>query len=228
MTTVEQGRNADVVCKLDQLRPFEGKAKVGLYGLPPAVVAEPAEKEITKDDKEVIFHVKIAPNSPAGQHKSIFAQVLVPGEGDTMAHSVGSGGVMRIDTPPPPKKDGGKTADAPKAGEPAKRLSRLEQLRQEATREGRKQVDETADGARPGRASGGTSPAGDKEPPAVSVYPAQIELSTSRDRQSYVVQMVAPDGVTRDVTDEAKVEIPRTSSSATGTCSGRRRTERAR
>src|SRR5689334_8874307 len=51
--------------------------------------------------------------------------------------------------------------------------------------------------------------AGDKEPPAVSVFPAEIELSTARDRQSYVVQMVAPDGVTRDVTEEAKVEIPK-------------------
>jgi hypothetical protein len=50
--------------------------------------------------------------------------------------------------------------------------------------------------------------AGDNEPPAVSVYPAEIELSTNRDRQTYVVQMTAPDGVTTDVTDEAKVEIP--------------------
>src|ERR1051325_572089 len=50
--------------------------------------------------------------------------------------------------------------------------------------------------------------AGDVEPPAVSVYPAEIELSTSRDRQSFVVQTTAPDGVTRDVTDEATVEIP--------------------
>jgi len=52
--------------------------------------------------------------------------------------------------------------------------------------------------------------AGDTEPPAVSVYPAEIELSTSRDRQSFVVQVTAPDGVTRDVTDEAKIEIPPT------------------
>src|SRR5689334_20632578 len=45
------------------------------------------------------------------------------------------------------------------------------------------------------------------EPPVVHVYPAEIELSTARDRQSYVVQLIAPDGVTRDVTDEAKVEF---------------------
>jgi hypothetical protein len=134
MTSVEQGKEADVLCKLDQLKPFEGKAKVGLYGLPPNVVAEPAEKEITKDDKEVHFHIKVAATSPAGQHKSLFGQVVVTEHGEAMAHSVGSGGVLRIDTPPPPKKDApaAKTGEAPKSNEPAKRLSRLEQLRQEA------------------------------------------------------------------------------------------------
>ncbi len=52
-----------------------------------------------------------------------------------------------------------------------------------------------------------TGTAGDAEPPVVNVYPAEIKLSSSRDRQSYVVQMIAPDGVTRDVTDEAKVDF---------------------
>ncbi|MBV8879612.1 MAG: DUF1549 domain-containing protein, partial [Planctomycetaceae bacterium] len=47
----------------------------------------------------------------------------------------------------------------------------------------------------------------DAEPPIVNVYPAEIELSTSRDRQSYVVQVTAPDGVTRDVTDEARIDL---------------------
>ena len=120
MTAADQGRDVDIVCKLEQLRPFEGKAKVGLHGLPPAVVAEPAVKEITKDDKEVTFRVKVAANSPAGQHKSLFAQVLVPGDGDTMAHSVGGGGVLRIDVPRGPRKDSAKADDAAKPGEAAK------------------------------------------------------------------------------------------------------------
>ncbi|MBV8879611.1 MAG: PPC domain-containing protein, partial [Planctomycetaceae bacterium] len=133
MTSVEQGKEADVLCKLDQLKPFEGKAKVGIYGLPPNVTAEPAEKEITKDDKEVHFHVKVAASSPAGQHKSVFGQIIVTENGEPMAHSVGAGGVLRIDTPAAPKKDAAapKTADA-KPAESAKRLSRLEQLRQES------------------------------------------------------------------------------------------------
>lgn len=133
MTSVEQGKECDVLCKLDQLKAFEGKAKVGIYGLPPNVTADPAEKEITKDDKEVHFRVKVAANSPAGQHKSLFGQVVVTENAEPIAHSVGAGGVLRIDTPPPPKKDApAAKAAEPKAGDPAKRLSRLEQLRQEA------------------------------------------------------------------------------------------------
>jgi hypothetical protein len=133
MSSVEQGKETDVLCKLDQLKPFEGKAKVGLYGLPPNVVAEPAEKEITKDDKEVHFHVKVAASSPAGQHKSLFGQVVVTENGEGMAHSVGAGGVLRIDTPAAQKKDApaAKATDA-KPADPAKRASRLDQLRQEA------------------------------------------------------------------------------------------------
>jgi hypothetical protein len=131
MTAVEQGKAADVVCKLEQLKPFEGRAKVGLYGLPPNVAADPAELEITKEDKQVVFHVKVAANSPAGQHKSIFAVVNVPGEGDTMAHSVGGGGVMRIDPPSAPKKDAaGAKADASKSGESAKRPAAVEKAKE--------------------------------------------------------------------------------------------------
>ncbi len=39
------------------------------------------------------------------------------------------------------------------------------------------------------------------------VYPTDVQLNTSRDRQSYVVQAVYEDGITRDVTDEAQVAI---------------------
>jgi hypothetical protein len=133
MSSVEQGKETDVLCRLDQLKPFEGKAKVGLYGLPPNVVAEPAEKEITKDDKEVHFHVKVAANSPAGQHKSLFGQVIVTEHGEDMAHSVGAGGVLRIDPPPTAKKDGSASKPAEtKPADPARKVSRLEQLRQDA------------------------------------------------------------------------------------------------
>src|SRR5687767_6880853 len=42
------------------------------------------------------------------------------------------------------------------------------------------------------------------------VYPADVQLNTSRDRQSYVVQAAYEDGLTRDVTAEAQVAFGNT------------------
>jgi hypothetical protein len=41
----------------------------------------------------------------------------------------------------------------------------------------------------------------------VAVYPPDINLETARDRQSFVVQLTQPDGITRDVTDQAQVSL---------------------
>jgi hypothetical protein len=141
MATAIQGQPADVVCKLEHLKPFEGKAKLLLHGLPPACAAEAAEREITKDDKEVVFQVKTAAATPVAQHKTLFCQVLVPDQGEQVCHNTGGGGILRVDAPPPAKKDAPAPAAAaapPKPGEPAKRLSRLEQLRLEAEQKEKK------------------------------------------------------------------------------------------
>ena len=39
------------------------------------------------------------------------------------------------------------------------------------------------------------------------VFPGAVDLTTSRDTQTLVVQVVQPDGVTRDVTAEAQIAI---------------------
>ncbi len=41
----------------------------------------------------------------------------------------------------------------------------------------------------------------------IAVYPPDINLETSRDRQSFVVQLTQPDGITRDVTAQARVNF---------------------
>ena len=53
----------------------------------------------------------------------------------------------------------------------------------------------------------------------LEVFPPDINLSTARDRQSFVVQATYADGITRDVTAEANVDArpTRPSSAATGT-----------
>ena len=43
--------------------------------------------------------------------------------------------------------------------------------------------------------------------PKVAVYPPDINLETARDRQSFIVQLTQPDGITRDITEQAQVSF---------------------
>ena len=45
------------------------------------------------------------------------------------------------------------------------------------------------------------------QPASISVYPSDVRLTTSRDRQSIIVQAVYPSGITRDVTAEATITL---------------------
>ena len=81
--------------KLEHKAPFEGKAKVALLGLPQGVTAE--EREITKDDKEVRFVLKAAPDSQVGQHKTVIASFTLMKDGEPMTNTIASGGILRVD-----------------------------------------------------------------------------------------------------------------------------------
>jgi hypothetical protein len=132
---VEQGKEAELFCKVQQNTPFEGAAKVRLVGLPNAVSAP--EMEITKDTKEFAFKVATAKESPAGTHKSIFCQLVITQNSEPIVHNVG-GTELRIDVPLPPKANpapvpAAAAQPAPAAPTPPaeKRLTRLEKLRLE-------------------------------------------------------------------------------------------------
>ena len=139
MTALEQGKESEMVCKLELAQPFTGEAVARVVGTPDSIVIEPAK--ITKDTKEAVFKVKTTDKSPVGKQANLFVQVEVPVTGGTTTHRVGAGSMLRIDAPrkaPPPKPAAVAAAPA-KAAAPAapakpveKRLSRLEQLRQEA------------------------------------------------------------------------------------------------
>lgn len=131
---VEQGQKTQVICKVAVNTPFDGKAKVNLVGLPAKVVAPPLE--LSKDQKEIAFEVTTDKTSPAGKH-GVFCQLIIEKNGEQIVHNVG-GGELRIDVPLPPKAAtatptpaAAKPAAAAPAKAPEKRLSRLEQLRQE-------------------------------------------------------------------------------------------------
>jgi hypothetical protein len=92
---VDQAETTTVTVKLEHKQPFDGKAKLALLGLPPGCTSD--EREITKDDQEVQFTVKAAPDSPVGQHKQLFCQFRLERRGEAMISTFGNGGVLRID-----------------------------------------------------------------------------------------------------------------------------------
>ncbi len=127
MTAVPQGGSGEMVCRIEHRRPFEGKAKIRLLGMPHGVTAE--EREFTKDDKEIVFRVTAGDKSPKGQHKTLFCAVDVPLNGDVVLHSIAPKGALRVD--PAPAKPEAKTQQQA-AAKPAERpISRLEQLRKQ-------------------------------------------------------------------------------------------------
>ncbi len=140
LVAVEQGKEAFMVAKLEQLVPFTGDAKAQVLGVPDTIPIE--EAKINKDTKEVTFKVKTDAKSPIGKQANLFVRVDVPVKGGTTTHRIALGSILRIDAPrkvvaPPaaPVVAANQPKEAPKPAAPAapKVLSRLEQLRQEAS-----------------------------------------------------------------------------------------------
>ena len=135
MAAAEQGKPCSVVCHVDNRVKFEGKADVKLIGLPPNSTT--SDTQLSSDDKQVVFNVATAVNTPVGQHGSLFCQVIVTKNGEQIVHNLARGGVLRVDPPPEPKKGEAPkpavVAQAPPPAAPsAKPLSRLEKLRLDA------------------------------------------------------------------------------------------------
>jgi hypothetical protein len=134
---VERGKPTQMFCKVAQLAPFEGKAKVRLLGLPFKVTT--TEAEITKDTKEISFDLTTDNASPAGTHRNLFCQVVLTHKGEPVVSSSGSS-ELRIDMPivkavvaAPVVKPVVPTVKpvVPTPVAPPKRLTRLEMLRKE-------------------------------------------------------------------------------------------------
>ena len=133
-TSCEQGQDTQILAKLNHAAPFEGKAKVQLFGLPVKVTTDVLE--FTKETKELIFKIKTDKTSPAGKHRNVFASVTIMKEAEPIVARAGAT-ELQIDKPLPPKPNApakpkpvvAKAAPKPAAAPKAKPLSRLEKLR---------------------------------------------------------------------------------------------------
>ena len=135
--SVEQGKNVDVIVKVNKAVDFGGEAKMTLIGLPNKVTTEPVT--VTKDTSEAVFHLKTDVKTPPGEAKNLFCQVVVMQNGEPILHNLGTGR-LRVDTPlvkktptSPAKvvKPGVSIAIKADAGKPMSRLAKLRQESQE-------------------------------------------------------------------------------------------------
>ena len=133
--SVEQGKDVDVVVKVNKAVDFAGGAKMTLVGLPNRVTTEPVT--ITRDTTEAVFHLKTDAKTPPGETKNLFCQVVVIQNGEPIQHNLGTGR-LRVDTPvakkkPPAPANGIRTSNSiASKTDSSKPLSRLEKLRLES------------------------------------------------------------------------------------------------
>ena len=139
-SSVEQGKETEVVVEVQVLKELKAPAQVTLVGLPHKVTAEPLQ--VTADTKELVFKLKTAADSPEGTHKNIFCQVTVIENNENIVHARVGDSELRIDkplpmptvapTPAPMPVAVAVAAPAPVAPPAEKRLTRLEKLRLES------------------------------------------------------------------------------------------------
>jgi hypothetical protein len=132
MPAIQRGQDGKMLCNLSVKRPFEGKAKLELRGLPAFSTTEPIEFDA--NSSEIQFPIKVEDKARAGITKNLFCFAKVPFNGKLITHTVGQGGQIRLDNPPPKPKAPkpstvSKTKPTPKVAKKEKPLSRLEQLR---------------------------------------------------------------------------------------------------
>lgn len=132
---VEQGAETEFVANMEVDKAFEGNAQVQLLGLPNKVATTPIE--INKETKELVFKLKAEADAAVTTSKSLFCQIVITEQGEPVTHNIGNG-ILRVDQPLPKKPETPVAAatpaaalPTPPAGQPVKRLTRLEQLRLE-------------------------------------------------------------------------------------------------
>ena len=88
-----------MICDLNVRRPFEGLATAELKGLPP--FSATTKIEFDANTSQLSFPIQTEDKARAGLTKNLFCFVRVPMSGELITHTVGQGGQIRLDNPPP-------------------------------------------------------------------------------------------------------------------------------
>jgi hypothetical protein len=99
---VSPGQEAKLVCKLDQRKPFEGKARVHVLGLPEKITA--SEAFITSADKEVVIKLTVDSSIAPGSYRNFLCSADVVHNSQVIPHNLAAGAVIRVVPPKKPKQ----------------------------------------------------------------------------------------------------------------------------
>ncbi|MCE9561995.1 MAG: PPC domain-containing protein [Planctomycetes bacterium] len=94
--SIERGKTATLVCKLNHLQSFEGTATATLARLPRGIELVEATKQITSKDKEVTFTLRATGDALVGNYQGIVLDLTVTDNGQSVRQLSGSG-VLRVD-----------------------------------------------------------------------------------------------------------------------------------
>ena len=99
--SIVRGESTQLICKLNQLKPFEGEATAEILGIPANVVID-TPKKFTKDTKEIVFNVQTNEKTPFGKHSGVFCRVTITQNGEPIVSRAGNA-ILQINKPRPPK-----------------------------------------------------------------------------------------------------------------------------
>jgi hypothetical protein len=99
--SVVKGKATRLICKIEQLKPFEGEATAEILPVPPNVTVQTPLK-FNKDTGELAFEVQTAAESPVGKH-GLFCQVTIMVDGEPVICRAGDV-ELQISQPLPPKE----------------------------------------------------------------------------------------------------------------------------
>ena len=113
--SIDQGQATQLICKLNQLKPFEGEATAEIIGVPANITID-TPKKFTKDTTEIVFNVQTNEKSPIGKHAGLFCRVTITQNGEPIVSRAGNA-LLQINKPKPVKKD--VASDKPTTATPA-------------------------------------------------------------------------------------------------------------
>jgi len=92
-----QGNSVDIEVAIEHPREWQGEGELKLLGLPAAATTEPIKIKPGQDKAK--FHVKVAENTPRGNHKTLMCELTIMVNGEPVIHRFGQGGRLRVDRP---------------------------------------------------------------------------------------------------------------------------------